>query len=92
MAERYGSVKPLKPDCVGIFGNPPGTRKISWRAVEVVIEVKNRVEELVRQAATYARCVLASDRRRSFAVAIGFNHNTYEVSFSYCTALGSIDV
>ena len=73
LIETYGSMKALKPDVVGLVVDLPDKQRISWRQVEVVIEVKNQIPELVKQAATYARCCLVHNQRRSFAIAIGFD-------------------
>ena len=70
--ESRGFMKALNPDGVGLVVDLPAERKVSWRQVEVVIQVKNRTSALVQQAATYARCCLVNNKRRSFA--IGFDH------------------
>ena len=81
VANSCGSVKPLKPDGVGLLaGLSPGGR-VSWEHVEVIIEVKNDIKALIKQAATYARCPLLSNRRRFFSIAIGFNHKTLNACF-----------
>jgi hypothetical protein len=79
--ENYGSIKALKPDGVGLVVDLPAERKISWRQVEVVIQVKSQIPILVKQAATYARCCLVNNQRRSFAIAIGFDHKRLIVCF-----------
>ena len=76
--ETYGS-KNLKPDGVGILCPlPTNTRELSWEHIEVAIESKGRVREMVRQSGTYARCCLIGNRRRFFSLVIGFNFSTLE--------------
>jgi hypothetical protein len=72
--ESYGSIKALKPHGVGLLVDLPAGQNISWGQVEVVIEVKTQIPALIKQAATYARCSLVDNRRRSFVIAIGFDH------------------
>ena len=72
--ENYGSMKALKPDVIGLVVDVPAEQKISWGQVEVVIEVKNQIPALVKQAAIHACCCLVNNKRRSFAIAIGFDH------------------
>ena len=82
MKDIYNSLRPLKPDALGVL--PPPTTpqpKVFWKAVAIIIEVKNRVTELIQQLSAYARCYLAADRRRSFAPAIGFHHKSLEILF-----------
>ena len=67
-------MKALKPDVVGLLVDLPAEQETSWGGVEVVIEVKNRIPALVKQAATYAHCCLVNNQRRSFAISIGFDH------------------
>jgi hypothetical protein len=71
-------VKGLKPDLVGVFGDLPTGRKVSWQDIEVSVESKNSVKEIVKQAATYARCSLLNNLRRFFSLAMGFNFKTLE--------------
>ncbi len=77
--ETYGSQKGLKPDGVGILGPlPTSTRELSWEHIEVAIESKRGVMEMVRQSGTYARCCLIGNQRRFFSLVIGFNFSTLE--------------
>jgi hypothetical protein len=48
--DNYGSIKALKPDGVGLVVDLPAEQKISWGQVEVVIEVKNQIPALIKQA------------------------------------------
>ena len=79
--KNYGSKKSLKPDGVGLVVEMPAERKISWGQVEVVIEVKTQIPALIKHAATYARCSLVNNQRRSFAIAIGFDHKRLDARF-----------
>jgi len=72
--ENHGSSNALKPDGVGLLVDLPAERKMYWGQVEVVIQVKSQIPTLVKQAATYARCCIVNNQRRSFAIAIGFDH------------------
>jgi hypothetical protein len=80
VAEKYGRYKGLKPDGIALLGNLP-TGKVSWEDIEIVIESKRDTKPIISQAATYARCSLVHNLRRSFALAIGFNFKSLEVFF-----------
>ncbi|KAH9066158.1 hypothetical protein EDB87DRAFT_1535689, partial [Lactarius vividus] len=73
----------LKPDVLGLLREPLDTEKISWNDddVAVIIEVKHGQRKLVQQLSTYARCYLSVDRRRSFSIAIAFDHRTIQMQF-----------
>ncbi|KAF8272962.1 hypothetical protein EI94DRAFT_1717113 [Lactarius quietus] len=79
--------KPLKPDILGLLDPlTPHTqtlkeRKIYWNEVAVYIEVKNDLTEMIKQLAMYARNHLALNRRRSFSIAMSFNHKTMKLGF-----------
>ncbi len=76
------SVHPLKPDVLGLTHSLTShTPRASWKDVAIIIEVKHREEETIQQLMTYARCYLAADRRRSFAIAITFDHSTFKFRF-----------
>jgi len=79
--EKYGTFKGLKPDGIGTIIEPPAQGKVSWRNIEVILESKNSVKDMVKQAATYARCSLLSNLRRFFALAICLNFTSLEVYF-----------
>lgn len=93
MKDIYGSHKGLKPDIVGIIGEPPIGMKNSaekssakkaelcWERVEVTVESKATVRDMVRQSGTYARCCLLSDPRRFFSLGIGFQYKNLEAYF-----------
>ena len=82
MQDTLDSERSLKPDIVGHpLHKPDG--KLSWKDVTVFLEVKNRPRDAFKQLATYARCHLALDRRRSFSIAMSFNHKELELCF-YC--------
>ncbi|KAH9049708.1 hypothetical protein EDB84DRAFT_1672533, partial [Lactarius hengduanensis] len=70
MQDKVDSGKPLKPN-----------QKISWNDVAIIVEVKRKRLELIQQLSTYARCYLAIDRRRSFSIAIAFNHENLRMRF-----------
>jgi hypothetical protein len=87
--ETYGSYRGLKPDCVGIIGKlPTGPAKspveepeLSCGQIEVFIESKSSVKDMLRQSGTYARCCLLSNPRRLFSLGIGFDHRKMEAYF-----------
>ena len=81
MEDPYSSLRPLKPDALGLLRSPTHKQKFSWNDVAVIVEVKGQVTELIQQLSTYARCYLAADRRRSFAPAIGFDHKSLQIVF-----------
>jgi hypothetical protein len=76
--EKYGCANDLKPkpEGVGLLSELPTRRKASWD--EVFLKTQNDINEMVQQAATYARCSLLDDLRRFFALGIGFNHRSLE--------------
>ena len=85
--EIYGTHEGLKPDIVGITGELSAKKKrrpsakmpeLSWEEIEVNVECKALVKDMVRQSGTYARCCLLSNRRRFFALGIGFHYKTLE--------------
>ena len=76
--EKYGSLKGLKPDCIGLFGKQLPQGDISWENIEISIECKRTVKDMVKQVATYARCSLLNNLRRFFALTMGFNFKTLE--------------
>ena len=80
--DKYGSIKGLKPDCIGIFDEHlPSLSQgdVSWEKIEISIECKKSVKEMVKQVATYARCSLLNNLRRFFALTMGFDFNSLEV-------------
>jgi hypothetical protein len=82
MEEIYNSDQPLSPEVLGLLGSPTSqVQKLSWNDVAIIVEAKDQIPELILQSSTYARSYLKVDKRRSFAPAIGFNHNTLEIFF-----------
>ena len=59
---------------------PDGTIKtnLPWERIEVTVESKNDLKDMVRQSGTYARCCLLSNQRRFFSLGIGFLYKTLE--------------
>lgn len=83
--ERHGGHRGLKPDAVGVIGKIPTKtvkgfeiQDLDWEHVEVSIECKISIREMVRQSGTYARRCLLSNRRRFFSLGIGFQHDKLE--------------
>jgi hypothetical protein len=79
---RYGYAQGLKPDCVGIIGElPTGTKDLdlSWKDIEVTIESKMTVPQMVHQSALYTRFCLLNNLRRFFAFGIGLHITTLDV-------------
>jgi hypothetical protein len=80
--ECIGSYKSLKPDVIGTLGPyPPPQGKVSWKDIEIAAEIKANDKDMIKQATTYARCTLITDRRRTFSVVITFNHKSLQVRF-----------
>jgi hypothetical protein len=89
MKEKYGSYKGLKPDLVGIIGELSTKAKkpekksvkkteLSWHQIEVSVESKAVLKDMVKQSGTYARCCLLSNKRRFFSLGIGFHFKKME--------------
>ena len=74
-------VNPLTPHGVGLLGGLPVGGRIFWEDVEVIVEVNDQIDALVQQAAMGARCSLLNNKRRFFAISIGFNYRTLDVYF-----------
>jgi hypothetical protein len=80
MKEGVGG-SPLKPDCLGCCPLPRSTKEVSWKEVELVIEIKDEWPALISQGATYARALFATRGSRQFAIVITFNHRDGCVRF-----------
>ena len=94
LKDTHGSQKPLKPDFVGIIGDLPTTNtevaaensaeapaekpSLRWKEVEVVMESKAAVKDLVKQLGTYCRSCFLSKNRRFFSLSIGFHYKKNE--------------
>lgn len=93
VSDRYDSYKGLKPDGVGVVGGlsnddelPPKRIKstdderpaLSWDRIEIFVESKANVKDMIRQSATYARCSFLSNQRRSLSLGIGFQYKKLE--------------
>ena len=87
--ETYGSHKGLKPDGVGIIGElstktKKHTKKsakepeFSWEQIEVNVESKASVRNMIRQSGTYARFCLSGNQRSFFSLGIGFHYKKLE--------------
>jgi hypothetical protein len=67
---RYGCAKGLKPDGVGIIGElPTGTEdsELSWEDIEVIVESKRTVRQMVQKSGMYTRFCLLNNLRRFLA-------------------------
>ncbi|KAJ7220514.1 hypothetical protein GGX14DRAFT_354587 [Mycena pura] len=84
---------PLKPDLVGgqdflakvnpssvLYWSPPPP-PADLPSILIPSEIKNKWTELVRQAATYARCLFSARPLRKAALVLGYNHKTKEFRF-----------
>jgi hypothetical protein len=79
---RYDCAKCLKPDGVGIIGElPTGAEDsdLSWEDIEVIVESKRTVRQMVQQSGMYTRFCLMNNQRRFFALGIGFHFTTLDV-------------
>ena len=76
---KYDILKGLKPDCVGVFGEQLNQGDVFWENIEISIECKRSVKEMIEQVAKYARCSLLNNLRRFFALTMGFNFKSLEV-------------
>ncbi|KAH8992116.1 hypothetical protein EDB92DRAFT_1768844, partial [Lactarius akahatsu] len=70
----------LKPDILGLRRTLDGPKTL-WDDVAVIVEVKDNMLDLVKQLATYARNHLSLNRRRSFSIAIAFDHRKLTLCF-----------
>ncbi|KAJ7211362.1 hypothetical protein GGX14DRAFT_624497 [Mycena pura] len=86
----------LKPDLVGgedflakvnshnvLYWSPPDPPDPlnPYPPILIPVEIKNNWPELVRQAATYARCLFSARPLRKTALVLGYNHVTKEFRF-----------
>jgi hypothetical protein len=72
----------LKPDGVGIVGQlPTGTEdsELSWEDIDVIVESKRTVRQMVQESGMYTRLCLLNDLRRFFAFGIGLHFTTLDV-------------
>ena len=79
MGDKVNSGSPLKPDILGLLHSR--TPKIFWRDVAIFVEVKNQLVDAVNQLAMYARSHLTLVRRRSFSIAMHFDHKELTLRF-----------
>ncbi|KAH9044430.1 hypothetical protein EDB85DRAFT_457573 [Lactarius pseudohatsudake] len=79
MGDKLDSIVPLKPDILKI--RTPRQPKIFWNDVAISVEVNAHPVDVVKQLATYARAHLALNRRRSFSIAIAFDHRILTFRF-----------
>ena len=59
---------------------PDGTIKtnLPWERIEVTVESKKELKDMVRQSGTYARRCILSNQRHFFSLGIGFLYKTLE--------------
>jgi hypothetical protein len=79
---RYGCAKCLKPDGVGIIGElPTGAEDsdLSWEDIEVIVESKRTVRQMVQQSGMYTRFCLLNNQRRFFSFGIGLQFTTLDI-------------
>ena len=58
---------------------PPAQElKLYWEQIEVTVESKATLKDMVRQSGTYARCCILSNQRCFFTLGIGFLYNKLE--------------
>ena len=83
MKEVLDGVRPLKPDGIGTHGPIETGAKVSWRDVEIAIEIKELWGNLIAQGATYARSLFAARETRHFALLIAYNHQSSQARFCF---------
>lgn len=79
---RYGCAKRLKPDGVGIIGElPTGAEDsdLSWEDIEVIVESKRTVRQMVQQSGMYTRFCLLNNQRRFFSFGMGLQFTTLDI-------------
>ncbi|HEV7738591.1 MAG TPA: hypothetical protein VGO47_14620, partial [Chlamydiales bacterium] len=87
MNEGVDNDEPLKPDIIARQASISTSNKVaSWKEIEFVGEVKAQWPDLVAQAATYARAILAFQRNRRWVPVIFFKHTSMEVKIGIFTA------
>ena len=72
--------KPLKPEILGLLHSCT-LQQPSWNDVSVFVEVNARLVDAIKRLETYARNHLIFNRRRSFSIAISFNHKDMSLRF-----------
>ena len=83
MQEGLDGSEPLKPNGIGTHGPIETGTKVSWRDVEIAIEVKGAWGNLIAQGSMYARCLFAARETRLFALLVAFNHQIFQVRFCF---------
>ncbi|KAJ6630936.1 hypothetical protein B0H10DRAFT_1979950 [Mycena sp. CBHHK59/15] len=90
MVDGVGGAAALKPDLAGGNGvDVLGTNTLYWSPPEghkgphmqLPVEVKKNMRDLVSQSATYARCLFSAHPSRTFALVLAFNHTQRELRF-----------
>jgi hypothetical protein len=73
----------LKPDLVSCDEDVPSSRKVFWREIRILVEVKDSWSDMVTQAATYGRCMFAASSGRQYVLVITLHHPSREVRFLF---------
>jgi hypothetical protein len=79
---KYGRAEGLTPDGIGIIGElrtGMEDSELSWEDIEVIVESKRTVRQMVQQSGMYTRFCLLNNQRRFFALGIGLHFTTLDV-------------
>lgn len=84
MSKRFNDTKgALKLDLLGVFRSLEGNKSVDWNEVEIAGDMKsNSWPDLIRQCATYARCMFAAHENRRFCILFAVNHK--DLSMRFC--------
>ena len=75
---------PVKPHLILTRHKKLGSKeRVTWRDVDVAIEVKSEWQNLVLQGATYAPALVYSNWMLTFALVIGINHKSRGIRFMF---------
>jgi hypothetical protein len=95
MQDKVKKANPLKPDIAGTINHAGKADGLWWKPpagerslmMEIPVKVNGKWKELVRQAATYARCLSDAIPLRHFSLILAYNHTNSSSSMPAASQL-----
>lgn len=84
--DKIGNAAALKPDLAVAAG---WFERLYWADIQILVEVKDKWADMLKQALTYARAVFVK-QDRYYVLCILYNYSTSGVRFCFCTRSGVI--